>query len=223
MIHIDHREPPEMEQWFKEQNLDIELRRETLLVGDYIIEINDKIIPIERKTSDDYVGSLFLKHLNNQLFFLSQNFPESFLIVVGDFYEVLMSGGISRHALIASRVSCVLKRSNSGSRGRVNIIPLESDYDIPYCLYLLHNAIKEGDFTRHLSLQGKKSDDEWLFSMYAGLPGVGAEKAKSMVKIFPSLFSVVNATSKEIQNVDGIGKTLAEKIYKKIRIEVKKK
>jgi len=107
MITIDHREPPEVERWFREQNLDIELRRETLLVGDYLIEIDDKIIPIERKVaSGDYCPSLFSKHLNNQLFFLSQNFPESFLIVVGDFYELLMSGGISRHALIASRSGC---------------------------------------------------------------------------------------------------------------------
>ena len=45
-----------------------------------------------------------------------------------------------------------------------------------------------------------------------GLPGVGHERAVSLLKRFGSVQGVINANIEELQSVDGIGRTIAEKI-----------
>jgi len=217
LIVIDHREPANLESWFRDQNINIELQRKTLEIADYLIIIKDKVVPVERKQASDYIDSLFTKHLNNQLYFMSYHYKESFLVITGDFTEILLDGRIKRKQLIASRISVVTKYAKDGAQGRINIIPLESDWDLPECLYLLHKAVEESDYTRNFHLQGKKDDDNWLISMYAGLPGVGTEKAKSLRINFPSLLSIVSASIDQLKESEGIGEKLAERIYNKIR------
>jgi len=218
MIRIDVREPRDIEQWFRDEKIDIPLRREKLLIGDYLLEVNEKEIIVERKTSDDYVSSLYSKHLNNQLYALSNFYPISFLVVTSNFTTPLYEENITRKTLISSLISTVLKTTD----GKVFLIQLETDFDLVLFLSLLHQRMERGDFTRHLSLQGKKSDNEWLVSMYSGLPGVGLERAKKIAEKFPSIISLVEASVEELQTVDSIGKGLANKIYKKIRTEVKR-
>jgi NAD-dependent DNA ligase len=45
-----------------------------------------------------------------------------------------------------------------------------------------------------------------------GLPGVGSEKAERLLARFGSVEAVISASSSELQTVDGIGKSIADKI-----------
>ena len=45
-----------------------------------------------------------------------------------------------------------------------------------------------------------------------GLPGVGSEKADRLLSRFGSVEAAISASSMELQMVDGIGKSLADKI-----------
>ena len=214
MIIIDHREPDSLEDWFKKQHIDIQTQRMELEIGDYLIVVDDRVVPVERKTSDDFVGSLHSKHLNNQLYSLSFHYPESFLIITGRFDEIILEGGTTRKSLIGARVSAVTKRAESGACGRINIIPLEDDFDLPFCLYTLHKKIGDGDFTRSPIPIGKKEDKKAILSMICQcLPGVGLEKATKIAEKFTNLKSLVNATIEELEGVEGIGSKSAEKIY----------
>jgi ERCC4-type nuclease len=45
-----------------------------------------------------------------------------------------------------------------------------------------------------------------------GLPGVGSEKAERLLAMFGSVEAAISASSSELQAVDGIGKSIADKI-----------
>jgi NAD-dependent DNA ligase len=45
-----------------------------------------------------------------------------------------------------------------------------------------------------------------------GLPGVGRERAERLLARFGSVEAAISASSDELQSVDGIGKSIAEKI-----------
>ena len=57
----------------------------------------------------------------------------------------------------------------------------------------------------------KKIDDQIVF-LLQGLPGIGIETAKALLRHFGSLSPVFNATPAELCAVDGIGKKTAESI-----------
>ena len=217
MILIDTREPKEIENWFKAQNITIETQREMLDIGDYIIKINDVEVAVERKTPADFVSSLFSGHLNNQLYKLSTSFPISFIVVTWNFSEQLVDGTINSKTLISSLLSASLKQSQSGINGQIHLIQLEDDYFIPEFLGLLHNRVEKGDFTRHLKLKSGVKGEDWLLAMYKGLPKIGEGKAKKLIKSFPSLYSLVSASKEEISKVEGIGKNIASEIFNIIR------
>jgi len=45
-----------------------------------------------------------------------------------------------------------------------------------------------------------------------GLPGVGPERAGRLLDSFGSVEAAISASSSELQSVDGIGKSIADKI-----------
>lgn len=49
------------------------------------------------------------------------------------------------------------------------------------------------------------------------LPGVGQDKAREIEKVFPSVWAMINAAKEEWLGVDGIGKTMAGRIWEVIR------
>jgi ERCC4-type nuclease len=54
-----------------------------------------------------------------------------------------------------------------------------------------------------------------------GLPGVGPEKAERLLAMFGSVEAVISASSSELQIVDGIGKSIADKIKWAVSEEMK--
>ena len=53
--------------------------------------------------------------------------------------------------------------------------------------------------------------------VFAQLPNVGFEKSAALMKRFPSVEQLVKATEEEMEEVEGIGKVIAQKIYKALR------
>jgi len=214
MIYIDSHEPENVEFYFTSQFKDIQLKRKTLEVGDYLVSVNDYKIAIERKDSSDYVSSLETGRLHNQLYQLSTNYEISFLIVVGSITEALLHSNLKKEAFLSSLVGASLKRSPSGKRGQIITLMVETMHDFAGCIYFIHKKLEKGDFDRRPVPFGSKSDiDSCLVTLYSCFPMVSVERAKRLAKRFPSLKAIVNASVNDIMEVEGIGKKTAEKIY----------
>jgi ERCC4-type nuclease len=54
-----------------------------------------------------------------------------------------------------------------------------------------------------------------------GLPGVGSERAERLLAMFGSVEAAISASSSELQTVDGIGKSIADKIRWAVSEEMK--
>jgi len=195
------------------------LKIDTLDVGDYLVRSENTNIPIERKTVNDYISSICDGRYHNQLYRLSTLYPLSYLIVVGDIEAALMDRKFDREALVASLISATLKRSPDGARGIV--IPLIVPDEGIFCLFLyyLDKILNEGKLVRAPIPKVHKSDmRELLVGTVSTFPGVGRERARTLMEKFGTLQSLVNADVSRLEDVTGIGRNTALKIYKYCRL-----
>ncbi len=88
----------------------------------------------------------------------------------------------------------------------------------PQALRLLQQARDEAHrFALSYHHQLKQKDD--LKSILDDIPDVGAKRKNILLKHFNSGKKVMDATLEELQNIPGIGKSLAEKIYSHLKKE----
>jgi ERCC4-type nuclease len=216
MIIIDSREPPKAEEWFKE--FDIELKREMLDAGDYIVSVNGHQIAAERKEVGDFISSITDGRLNNQLYELSKNFELSYLFIIGDIVAELAKREINPNTVYSAMVGASLKRAADGKQGIIVTITLPTNYEMATCLYYLHKKLEEGKLVRYPYSTGRKNDYKaCLIRVYSSFPGIGEELAKRLAEKFPTLSSLINASVEDLKQVYGISDGKAKKIIEFIR------
>jgi len=115
----------------------------------------------------------------------------------------------------------VVKRKAGKSEDRV-YLPRRKDPVYlkawPHALTLLQRVRDEAHrFALSYHHQLKQKSD--LSSILDEIPDIGEARRKILLKLFGSAKQVENATLEELQNVPGIGKDLAEKIYSHLRSE----
>jgi len=111
--------------------------------------------------------------------------------------------------------SGIIKKKDRKSEDRV-YLPRRKDAIYlsawPAALRMLQQARDEAHrFAVSYHHQLKQNND--LRSILDDIPDIGKSRKKILLKHFGSVQQVKNATIEELQNVPGIGKELAEKIY----------
>lgn len=187
----------------------------TLKIGDYLI--GD--LAIERKSAGDYISSLMSGHLHTQLYELSTNFAVSILLVEGSVTEALLERKLNRSLYFSSLAGDLYKRSPDGKQGVINVICCDTMYDSALFVHYLHQKVSAGE-SRLPEMQKKQfSSRERAVGVLASLPGIGFVKGTNMLNHFKSLLCAFNASEEELAQVDGIGNTLASRIYEFLRME----
>jgi len=184
-----------------------------LPVGDYIIESENGTICVERKTVDDYINSLLSGHLHTQLYNMSYNFPFSILLVEGLIDEVLLFREIRREVYISSLAGSLYKRAPDGAQGVISLVCLSTYVDTALFLKFLHEKAENYEPRLPKLKRYKVTDEELLIHILSTLPGVGEKRAEKLLKKFGSLKNLVNATPSQLETVEGIGPSLAKRIY----------
>ena len=88
------------------------------------------------------------------------------------------------------------------------------DY-LDYLVSLDKKIHKEGTSVRPVPMVRRtKKPEEIKENVLSMIPGVSVGKAKKILECFGTVKNVANSNEKELQMVDGIGKKLAEEIYK---------
>jgi DNA excision repair protein ERCC-4 len=182
------------------ENVDLSIER--LSMGDYQVE-NQLIV--ERKTLNDFAISIIDGRLFKQMIRLASSNSKSALILEGtvsDTAEIGMTREAMQGALIT--VSLILGIPILRSKD-----PSETARLIVYISRQIE-SVARGGVQRH----GYRPKNKWKRQLYIlqGLPGVGPERADRLLGRFGSVEAAISASSSELQSVDGIGRSIADKI-----------
>ena len=182
-----------------EMEMDVKIR--SMAVGDY--QVSDEVA-IERKTAKDFVDSLIDKRLFKQARELSEEFKKPLLILEGD---DLYAGMVNANAIRGSIASIALDFG-------ISIIPTRTAQDTAAMIKRIAIREQNGEHTPVQIRTDKKPVsllEQQLF-IIESLPNIGPVNAKALLEHFGSVGNVINASEKDLQEVEGIGKKTAENI-----------
>jgi ERCC4-type nuclease len=175
----------------------IEVRSESLVVADYLLT---EEICVERKSAADFVASLKDGRLFRQAENMKENYKSPILLVEGkpSFASLSVSGAI------ASLV-----------RRGITFLSLESEKETVEVLSRIAVQEEKKKSLRKPNIKRKSRDaNEVAEDVLAALPGISIGKAQNILNHFKSLQNVSQATGKELQQIEGIGKKTADSIAK---------
>lgn len=202
-IIVDHREyRSNVAKILVSKGVDVESSQ--LEVGDYILSTR---IGVERKNVDDYLTSLTDGKLFKQIQQLRDAYSRPILIIEGE--DLLTRRNISHNAIFGSLAS------------------ISVDYGVT--VFRTKNASETADLLRVIAQREQKNSKKMVairgmkkqMSMrekqqflVEGLPNVSAVLANRLLNHFGSIRAIVNASEKELMEVEGIGKNIASEIVK---------
>jgi Fanconi anemia group M protein len=206
-ISVDYREKPSgLIELLKKEDVEIEIKK--ISYGDYVI---NNSITIERKTARDFLVSIIDGRLFNQLSNLRKYCVNPIILVEGNPFKTHFAFDHTaiKGALISTQaiwyIPVLFSRSKGDTRdiflmiGRqeeasLDVVPLRGGY------------------------RPKRLKSRQLFILQ-GLPKVGPTVAKRLLIHFGSVSSVMNATVEDLVQVQGLGRTSAEKIREVLDFE----
>lgn len=178
-----------------------EVTIKTIDIGDYCI--SDRVC-VERKTTKDFETSMVSGRLFEQIKALSENYELPILLIEGDREYFTMNKNSIEGAIIFMYLNY-----------RIQIITSKNPEDTARTLYRITKQ-EEDESNHELSPKmGRraKTDGQFMEYIIGNIPGIGNKIAKSLLKEFGSISTIVNADTKDLTKIDKIGKKKASKIY----------
>lgn len=199
-IIIDHREKSSgIIDLLKEENIQIQVKK--LFHGDYII---NHFVTVERKTALDFLKSIIDGRLFNQISNLKNNCANPTLLIEGNPYKTDLdfNPDAIRGALISIstiwHIPIIFSRSIHDTRDVLKMIGKQDEDTMNFI------QLRSG-------YRPKKLKSKQLY-LLQGLPKVGPTMAKRLLTHFKTVSAIMNASTKELMQVEGIGRSSAEKI-----------
>ncbi len=184
----------------KLKNLGVTVKEIKLEVGDYLI--SERVV-VERKTAKDFVNSIIDGRLFDQARALVENFQRPILLIEGNnFFE----RNIHPNAIRGAIASLVMDFG----------IPIVHTKDLDETAELLatmaKRELKNGKLARLREEKKPTTDKELQLYLVEGLPGVGPELARKLLRKFKTVEGVFTANEKELKTVEGLGPKRAKEI-----------
>ena len=203
-IIVDHRESKNPTTSCL-SNLDIEIEMSQLQVGDFILSDD---VCVELKKVQDFTTSLIDGRLFNQATELKRNFNKPLYIIEGN-TEELFQNGINPNAIRAAMISLLLNH-------QIPIIFSRDPEETAHMLFIIAKR-EQVDNNKEVCLRGSRK--AWSLAeqqqfLIEGLPKVGPNLAKSLLKKFKTPKKILNAKVDKLKKVDKIGDKKAEIIRK---------
>ena len=202
VVYVDSREGnSKVIRHLTEMEMDVKIH--SMAVGDY--QVSDEVA-IERKTASDFVSSLIDKRLFKQARELSEEFKKPLMILEGD---DLYNGMVNANAIRGAMASIAIDFG-------ISIIPTRNAQDTAAMIKRIAIREQNGDRVPVQIRTDKKPVsllEQQLF-IVESLPNIGPVNAKALLEHFGSVSRIFEATSKELQEVEGIGAITADNIRK---------
>jgi ERCC4-type nuclease len=181
---------------------DVDVRIERLFIGDY--QIDNRMI-VERKTLKDFAISIIDGRLFKQMIRMAGSKSGGLLILEGTANDIA-DLGMTREAMQGALITVSLILGIPVLRSKD---PSETAKLMVYVGCQIESMAR-GGVQRH-GYRPKTKKKRQLFILQ-GLPGVGPERAERLLARFGSVEAAITASSSELQTIDGIGKSIADKI-----------
>lgn len=201
MKRIDHREHWLMRQYMADLGFEIV----HLNTGDGDVASNK--VSIERK-EDDLLPSLFDQRRLRQLSAMREEAEHSFVVVTKSWDEIKKDAsakGMSVRTLIGYIASLCA----------VGYPPVFMDdrYDASFLMERIVEKIEDDNHRLFVARPKKAKPEDYRNALVEGLPKVGQQTRRRLVKEFGSLASLAAASVEDLMKVEGIGKATAERIH----------
>ena len=181
-------------------NVEVDIQR--LSLGDY--KIDNRMI-VERKTLKDFAISIIDGRLFKQMIRLANSKSESVLILEGTVGGIA-DLGLTREAMQGALITVSLILGIPVLRSKN---PSETAKLIVFIARQIESMARGG--VRRQGYRPKNKRKRQLFILQ-GLPGVGPQRAERLLARFGSVEAAISASSSQLQSIDGIGKSIADKI-----------
>jgi ERCC4-type nuclease len=191
--------------------LGVSVKTGQLVSADYVVSGK---VGVELKKVPDFVSSIIDGRLLGQVKDLKNNFEKSILIIEGE-EDIYAIRKVHANAIRGMLASIVLGF-------QVPVLYTKNPRDTAGLLAVMAKREQDTsrDFAYHASKPaGEREQQEFIIS---SLPGVGAGTAKKFLEHFGSIKEIVNATTKQLTALEGIGIKTAERIKEIIEKKYKK-
>lgn len=183
---------------------DVVITQETLSMGDFVI--SDRTA-VERKTAEDFVASIIDGRLFEQVSNLKSAYEMPILLIEGESFQT--SRNIAPEAVMGAVASVIVDFG-------VPVVWTRSPSET--ALLLLSIARREqskGERRPRIRMERKPEslarEQEFVI---AGLPLVDTVLARRLLRAFGTVEKVFLASEQELQNVEGIGRKISDRIRK---------
>lgn len=192
----------------------MEVQTMQLEVGDYVIIGPTRSCCIETKSAGDYISSITNGKLNTELFQMSCNYDKNVLIVFGSIEEALVHRQIKRQIYANYLAGCVVHESSRGNKGSISVFNFHSIYDAVQLIKSLHDIITADNIYREPAKKHKPTPEMEKEYTIGTFPGIGEKRAKELKKRYKTLKNLVNTSKEDLLEMKGIGKKLADNIWR---------
>ena len=228
MLVIDSREKSKLAELVEQEakRLHVITEKKFLQIGDYVC--GD--VCFEAKSTTDFLGSVMSKRLWTQIDNMDRHYTTNVIIIHGTLDEAILSiiENSPNNMPIKAR-AVMLQNKFMAAIGRITL-----DMDAkPFWVSSVEQASEIIASVAKMQPKERKviqpevfkrvTTDDLRIDMLTSIKGVSSKKAKDMIKQFGSLMEIGECSAFELQAIDGIGKTLAERIITTLNSEEKVK
>ena len=228
MLVIDSREKSKLVELVEQEakRLHVITEKRFLQIGDYVC--GD--VCFEAKSTTDFLGSVMSKRLWTQIDNMDRHYTTNVIIIYGTIDEAILSiiENSPNNMPVKAR-AVMLQNKFMAAIGRITL-----DMDAkPFWVSNVEQASEIIASVAKMQPKERKviqpevfkrvTTDDLRIDMLTSIKGVSSKKAKDMIKQFGSLMEIGECSAFELQAIDGIGKTLAERIITTLNSEEKVK
>lgn len=212
-VQIDNREQDRIKsatQYYEEQGLEVSV--EELEIGDYIFSDGNNEVVFEFKLTSDFIASIQDNRVFNQSINMAENYDYSFVIIHGDLYTRSKCIAMSRNYREVNLFQYIGAISSLNRYVTVlqcyNPFINESYYTM---MKQAQKCLQDKPIVKKFPRKHKNPAFNYLcYCIY----GINSKKAKLITDTYElkSLNDLLQLTTEDLQNIEGIGEKTAENI-----------
>jgi ERCC4-type nuclease len=228
MLVIDSREKSKLAKLVmqKAKGLNIQHEQRWIEIGDYVYDD----VCFEAKSTTDFLGSVMSKRLWTQIDNMDRHYKTNVVIIHGSLDEAIMNviQNSPSKMPISSR-NVMLNQKFLGAIGRLildtDVKPVWVETEEEAAL-IITAVSKMKPITRDViapQVFKRLTTDDLRLDLLSSIKGVSIKKAKQLIKEFGSIMEIGECSAFELQAIEGIGETLANRILSTLNSEEKVK